>query len=112
MQGRIQQQLRDLALEYNYTIDPANLARSTGIDAYWIAAGFGLQGFYTGVEKIFEQIAQTVDQCVIVLSDRWHQELLEPMKIDVPNIRSAVIDAVLYQQLKTREFLSAHLGRQ
>jgi hypothetical protein len=101
LQGRIQQQLQDLALEYDYTLDQANLARSTGIDAYWIAAGFELQGFYTGIEKIFEQIARIVDQSVVMPSDRWHQELLEQMKIDIPNIRPAVIDPVLYQQLKT-----------
>jgi hypothetical protein len=101
LQGRIQQQLQDLALEYDYTIEQAKLARSSGIDAYWIAAGFGLQGFYTGLEKIFEQIARVVDQSVVMPSDRWHQELLEQMKIDVPNTRPAVVDTALYQQLKT-----------
>ncbi|MGF1499546.1 MAG: hypothetical protein ACFB8W_22395 [Elainellaceae cyanobacterium] len=100
LQGRIQQQLQDLALEYDYTIEQAALARSSGIDAYWIAAGFGLQGFYTGLEKIFEQIARVVDQSFAMPSDRWHQELLEQMKIDVPNIRPAVIDSDLYQQLR------------
>jgi hypothetical protein len=100
LQGRIQQQLQDLALEYHYTIEQAELARSSAIEAYWIAAGFGLQGFYTGLEKIFEQIARVVDQSVVMPSDRWHQELLEQMKIAVPTIRPAVIDSDLYQQLK------------
>lgn len=100
LRGRIQQQIQDLALEYAYTMEQAELARSTQIDAYWIAAGFGLQGFYTGIEKIFEQIARVVDQSTVAQSDRWHQELLEQMRIDVPDIRPAVIDAELYRRLR------------
>lgn len=75
--GRIHQQLKDLQLEYNYALEQASLARSTRIDAYWIAAGFGLQGYYTGVERIFEQIAQVVDENLFKQTERWHQELLE-----------------------------------
>ena len=80
LRGRIQQQLEELALEYVYATEQAELARQTQIDAYWIASGFGLQGFYTGIEKIFEQIARVVDQSFAIQSERWHQELLEQMK--------------------------------
>ena len=45
LSGRIKQQLQDLELEYAYALEQAELARSTQIDAFWIAAGFGLQGF-------------------------------------------------------------------
>ena len=61
---------------YNY-LEQAEAAKTTQIDAYWIAAGFGLQGYYTGIEKIFEQIAQVVDESFLKQSERWHQELLE-----------------------------------
>ena len=100
LSGRIQQQLQDLALEYAYAMEQAELARSTQIDAYWIAAGFGLQGFYTGIEKIFEQISRVVDRNFDRQSERWHQELLEQMRTELPNIRPAVIDTVLYQLLR------------
>lgn len=100
LRGRIQQQLQDLALEYAYAMEQAELARRTQIDAYWIAAGFGLQGFYTGIEKIFKQIARVVDRSPPIQSERWHQELLEQMRTEVPNIRPAVIDSKLYQLLR------------
>lgn len=99
--GRIQQQVRELQLEHDYALEQANAAKATQIDAYWIAAGFGLQGYYTGIEKIFEQIAQVVDQSFLKQSERWHQELLEQMRIDIPGIRPNVINEDLYQLLKT-----------
>ena len=100
LRGRIEQMLEDLALEYDYAMQQAQLAHSTTIDAYWIAAGFGLQGFYTGIEKIFEQIARVVDRSFLTQSERWHQELLEQIRSEVPNIRPPVIDVSLYQMLR------------
>ena len=70
LRGRIQQQLGELKLEYDFAMEQAELARQTQIEAYWIASGFGLQGFYTGIEKIFEQIARVVDQSFIIKSER------------------------------------------
>jgi hypothetical protein len=100
LSGRIKRQLQDLELEYIYTLEQAELARSTQVDAYWIASGFGLQGFYTGIEKIFEQIAQSVDESLSKQSERWHQELLEQMRIEVPGTRPAVIDETTYRWLR------------
>ena len=101
LSGRIKQQLRELELEYIFALDQAELAQSTQIDAYWIAAGFGLQGFYTGVEKIFQQIARVVDTSLDKQSEHWHQDLLEQMRSEVPGIRPAVIHGKAYQCLKT-----------
>jgi len=101
LRGRIQQQLQDLEMEYQYALDQAQLAETSNIGAYWIAAGFGLQGFYTGVEKIFEQIARSVDGSLSRESERWHQELLEQMRIEVPDIRPAVIEDETYRLLRT-----------
>ena len=103
LRGRIQQQLGELKLEYDFAMEQAELARQTQIEAYWIASGFGLQGFYTGIEKIFEQIARAVDQSFIIKSERWHQELLEQMRTEIPSIRPAIIDKNLYELL--REYL-------
>lgn len=98
--GKLQRQLEELDLEYQYTLEQAQLAQQSDIDAYWIAAGFGLQGFYTGVEKMFEQIARTIDQSLMKQSDRWHQELLDQMQVAVPGIRPPVINQTLREQLK------------
>lgn len=100
LSGYIQQKTQELTQEYDYAMEQAKQAQSTGIDAYWIAAGFGLQGFYTGLEKIFEQIARRVDGSPIGYSDRWHQELLDQMQFEVPGIRPAVISRATYSHLK------------
>lgn len=35
------------------------IIRSTGDDAYWDAIALNLQGFYSGVERVFEDVART-----------------------------------------------------
>jgi len=52
LNGRIRRQMVDLEKEYQYAVEQAKQAKSTDVEAFWIAAGFGLQGFYTGLEKI------------------------------------------------------------
>ena len=100
LSGYIQQKAPELTQEYAYAVEQAQQAKATDIYAYWIAAGFGLQGFYTGLEKIFEQIARRVDGSPIEQSDRWHQELLEQMQFEVPGVRPPVINRDTYQLLK------------
>lgn len=100
LSGYIQQKTQELAQEYAYAMKQAQQAKATNIDAYWIAAGFGLQGFYTGLEKIFEQIARRVDGSPVEHSDRWHQELLDQMQLEVPGIWPAVISCETYSRLK------------
>jgi hypothetical protein len=85
---------------YDYALEQADLARSTQIEAYWIAAGFGLQGYYTGVERVFEHIAQVVDGSLLRQSERWHQGLLDQMRIEVPGIRPTVIRDSTYHLLR------------
>lgn len=55
------------------------------------AVGSVLHDFYTGVEKIWELIARTVDGTV-PSGDEWHKELLTQMNVEVPGLRPAVID--------------------
>lgn len=54
--------------------------------------GFGdlLHDFYTGLEKIFEAIARELEGG-LPSGEKWHQELLEDMAIEIPGIRPAVI---------------------
>nr|WP_217360027.1 hypothetical protein [Anabaena sp. UHCC 0253] len=49
-----------------------------------------MHGFYTGVERIFQVIANQIDYRKPT-GDKWHSELLEQMSIDLPGIRQAVI---------------------
>ena len=100
LSGYIQQKAQELTQEYDYAMEQAQQAKASNIDAYWIAARFGLQGFYTGLEKIFEQTARRVDSSAIGHSERWYQELLDQMQFEVPSSRPAVISRETYKRLK------------
>lgn len=49
-----------------------------------------LHDFYTGAEKIFEMIANTIDKRV-PSGLRWHAELLNQMTLEIPGLRSHII---------------------
>jgi hypothetical protein len=53
-----------------------------------------LHGLYSGLERIFEKIASTIDGSV-PSGVNWHQELLNQMAVEVPRIRPAVISVDL-----------------
>lgn len=73
------------------------------------AGGSILHDFYTGIEKIFEDIAKEVDRRV-PLGDSWHSELLHQMTLDLPGLRPPVITHSTEKKL--REFLAfRHLFR-
>jgi predicted nucleotidyltransferase len=90
--ARIQRELQDIHAQYQQTQDQLEVARETGQTAYWMAVSLGMHGIYTGLEKVFEQIAREVDGELNQRSDRWHRELLEQMAADIPTVRAAVID--------------------
>ena len=56
------------------------------------SVALNLHDFYTGLERIFEQIASVVDQSVPAAHD-WHRELLRQMVIGIPGLRPHVISA-------------------
>ena len=49
-----------------------------------------LHGIYTGIERIFEDIAKEIDQR-LPTGDKWHRDLLDQMAVSIPNVRKAVI---------------------
>jgi len=49
-----------------------------------------LHDFYTGAEKIFEMIANTIDKRV-PSGLRWHTELLNQMTLEIPGLRPHII---------------------
>lgn len=58
-----------------------------------------LHDFYSGIEKIFVNIAREIDQTV-PKSEGWHRQLLEQMTLDIPVKRPAVIDPELAAQIQ------------
>ncbi len=98
--GRIQRELEDIQAQYQQTQAQLEVAKETGQNAYWMAVSLGMHGIYTGLEKIFEQIAREVDGELNKRSDRWNKELLEQMATYIPTIRTAVIDTDTFISLE------------
>jgi hypothetical protein len=67
-------------------------------DHYLDGVALNLHGFYSGAERIFAHIAETIDGDLPHGED-WHRLLLQQMKTEVPGVRPAVIST------ETGEFL-------
>lgn len=73
------------------------------------AGGSILHDFYTGIEKIFEDIAKEIDRR-IPTGEEWHSELLHQMTLDITGLRPPVISKATDKKL--REYLGfRHLFR-
>lgn len=59
------------------------------------AVASGTEKVYTGLEKIMERIAATVDGAPIPQSGSWHQDLLRRMGRPFPDVRPALLDEPL-----------------
>ncbi len=72
-------------------------------DLYYDSVALNIHGFYSGLEKIFEKVAAAVDGSV-PQGVNWHQELLNQMALEIPDIRPAVLSE------KTRDRLDPFRG--
>ncbi|MCI0551755.1 MAG: hypothetical protein L0287_12445 [Anaerolineae bacterium] len=90
--GRIRKELDNL----ERLVSRANRAINTAqknpqdMDLFIDSASLNLHDVYSGFERIFKQIAATVDGNV-PSSPEWHRELLEQMGLDLPKIRPPVL---------------------
>lgn len=62
----------------------------TNDDYYLDSVALNLHGFYSGVERIFELVAENVDR-LLPQGENWHQLLLQQMAQELPGIRPALI---------------------
>jgi archaellum component FlaC len=62
----------------------------TGDDAYLKAVAYDLHGFYTGLEHIFESVADTIDDQVPE-GGSWHKALLDQMGEEIEGVRPALL---------------------
>lgn len=60
-------------------------------DAYLNSVAFGLQSFYSGIERALELVAVEMDGGTLG-GDSWHAELLRQMATDVPGVRPPVLE--------------------
>ena len=96
--GRIEKALADVERVVARAEMLAARARDTGDDGYLDGVALNLHGFYAGVERIFEDIARTLDGHVPTGGD-WHGRLLLQMAAEMPNTRPAVIADATFQCL-------------
>jgi len=91
--SRIRRTLFDVDQEYNYAKEQAGLAEETKQAVYWTAVGLSMHGYYTGLEKIFKIIVDTVDGGLMSpQTGQWYKDLLDQVMLDVLDTRPPVID--------------------
>jgi len=90
LSGRITTSLQELLNVVNRVIQLSQKAQQTSDDGYWDGVALNLHSFYGGVERIFEDIARTVDESV-PSGPGWHADLLLQMASEIANLRPAVI---------------------
>ncbi|MGB2923715.1 MAG: nucleotidyltransferase domain-containing protein [Limnothrix sp.] len=88
--GQIRQELEEIdkLVENNQRL--LQKLRATQDEDYLGSIALNLHSFYSGAERIFKQIAQTVDQSVPDTAD-WHRQLLRQMTADLDGLRPFVI---------------------
>lgn len=101
--GRIRTEIDELPVVVRRAQEALQRAERSGDPLYLDAAALSLHGFYSGIEHLFELIAEGVDDS-LPHGDRWHQDLLRQMASPVPQVRNAVISA------ETRGLLGEFLG--
>jgi hypothetical protein len=87
---RIRNELAQIERVISNAIADWNKFASTGDDAFLKAVAYDLHGFYTGLENIFNSIADTIDDHV-PQGENWHKAVLSQMALEIKNIRPAVI---------------------
>jgi uncharacterized protein YutE (UPF0331/DUF86 family) len=101
--ARLNKELAKIQTAVQSAVSQANKAQNTGDLDYLQAAALSLQNFYMGVEQAFEEIAKQVDE-FLPTGASSHQELLEQMALEIPNVRPPVI------QSSTLECLNEYRG--
>jgi hypothetical protein len=98
--GRIRKELDNL----EHLVSRANRAITAArknpqdTDLYIDSASLNLHDLYSGFERVFKQIAATVDGNVPVGAE-WHRELLEQMALDLPKVRPPVLSSASIELL-------------
>ncbi len=87
---RIHQELAELQRVLDRTQEGWELFRRSNDDLYLDSVALNLHGLYSGFERLFTHIAETIDG-KLPQGAEWHKLLLEQMKTEIPGIRPAVI---------------------
>jgi len=95
---RIRQELVELEQVVARLSEAWQRARRSGDDFYLDSVALNLHGFYSGIERIFERLAETLDGS-LPKGENWHQALLVQMSKEMTGIRPAVISQQTLKRL-------------
>lgn len=73
-------------------------SKLTTDDLYFDSMALNVEGFYSGLERLFQLIASTIDG-KIPQGEEWHKELLEQMRSQVLGLRPAVFSETTMKML-------------
>jgi hypothetical protein len=73
-------------------------AAANNDELYFDSVALNIHSFYSGLERVFEKISSSVDGS-LPQGINWHQELLNQMALEIPNVRPAVISERTRKQL-------------
>jgi hypothetical protein len=96
--NRIRQELKELERVLARISEGWQRARRSGDDYYIDSVALNLHGFYSGLERIFALIAETLDGSMLQ-GENWHLLLLQQMTEDRPPLRPAVISEAVGKSL-------------
>ena len=99
LSARIDTELSALKLVVERTQQAWGKALKQNDDLYLDSVALNLHAFYSGLERIFEKLASTIDGAVPSAAN-WHQELLAQMQTEIPSVRPAVISSQLKEALE------------
>lgn len=74
------------------------LAHEEANSLYLDSVALNIHNFYSGLERIFELIAENIDG-IKPQGAQWHQDLLRQMSMEIPGVRPAVISLELRDAL-------------
>jgi hypothetical protein len=95
----IRQELEELQRVLDRIQEGWERSRRSNDDYYLDSVALNLHGFYSGFERLFTHIAETIDGDLPHGED-WHRRLLRQMKTEVPGVRPAVISTEMGELLE------------
>jgi hypothetical protein len=95
---RIRQKLVELDQVVTRLSEAWQRAHRSGDNFYLDSVALNLHGFYSGLERIFERLAETLDGS-LPKGKNWHRALLVQMSNEVTGIRPAVISQQTLKRL-------------
>lgn len=98
LSGQLQQFLADLEQVVDRSQRLLQKYQTTQDEDYIGTLALNLHGFYTGVERCFEEIARQLDETVPSGTD-WHRRLLRQMSAELPNLRPPVVQVITRQAI-------------